>query len=69
MDYDYIDEMADDVIRGDYGNGEERKRRLGRRYNAVQNRVNEKLGYDKRYPKIIELFLVLVMDMKLNTCK
>lgn len=50
MDYDYIDEMADDVIRGDYGNGEERKRRLGRRYNAVQNRVNEKLGYDKRYP-------------------
>ena len=69
MDYNYIDRMANRVIRGDYGNGEERKRRLGGDYNAVQNRVNEKLGYDKRYPKIIELFQVLVMDMKLNTCK
>ena len=50
MDYNYIDRKANRVIRGDYGNGEERKRRLGDDYNAVQNRVNEKLGYDKRYP-------------------
>ncbi|MDR6939468.1 N-acetylmuramoyl-L-alanine amidase [Arcanobacterium hippocoleae] len=40
-----IDALADAVIRGDYGNGEERKRRLGNLYNAVQARVNAKLGY------------------------
>lgn len=40
-----IDALADAVIRGDYGNGEERKRRLGNLYSAVQARVNQKLGY------------------------
>ena len=40
-----IDALADAVIRGDYGNGEERKRRLGANYAAVQKRVNQKLGY------------------------
>ncbi|EFL94024.1 N-acetylmuramoyl-L-alanine amidase [Mobiluncus curtisii] len=40
-----IDALADAVIRGDYGNGEERKRRLGNLYSAVQARVNAKLGY------------------------
>ena len=39
-----IDALADAVIRGDYGNGEERKRRLGANYAAVQRRVNEKLA-------------------------
>lgn len=39
-----IDALADAVIRGDYGNGEERKRRLGGNYAAVQKRVNDKLG-------------------------
>lgn len=39
-----IDALADAVIRGDYGNGEERKRRLGANYAAVQKRVNEKLA-------------------------
>lgn len=29
------------VVRGDYGNGAERKNRLGDRYNAIQKRVNE----------------------------
>lgn len=38
-----IDALADAVIRGEYGNGEERKRRLGANYAAVQKRVNEKL--------------------------
>ena len=37
--------LADAVIRGDYGNGDERKRRLGNLYGAVQARVNQKLGY------------------------
>lgn len=40
-----IEALADAVIRGDYGNGEERKRRLGSNYAAVQKRVNQKLGY------------------------
>ena len=40
-----IDAPADAVIRGDYGNGDERKRRLGNLYGAVQARVNQKLGY------------------------
>lgn len=39
-----IDALADAVIRGDYGNGDERRRRLGNNYAAVQARVNEKLG-------------------------
>lgn len=39
-----IDELAKEVIRGDWGNGEERRRRLteaGYDYDAVQKRVNE----------------------------
>ncbi|MDK8300961.1 MAG: N-acetylmuramoyl-L-alanine amidase, partial [Actinomycetaceae bacterium UMB1218B] len=40
-----IDALADTVIRGEYGNGEDRKRRLGNLYSAVQARVNAKLGY------------------------
>ena len=39
-----IDALARAVIRGDYGNGDERKRRLGSLYNAVQERVNEILS-------------------------
>lgn len=39
-----IDELAKEVIRGDWGNGSDRRNRLesaGYDYNAVQNRVNE----------------------------
>lgn len=39
-----IDALADAVIRGEYGNGDERKRWLGVNYAAVQKRVNEKLA-------------------------
>ncbi|MDE1654376.1 N-acetylmuramoyl-L-alanine amidase [Actinotignum schaalii] len=39
-----IDALADAVIRGEYGNGDERKRCLGANYAAVQQRVNEKLS-------------------------
>ena len=38
-----VDALARAVIRGDYGNGAERKRRLGSLYDAVQARVNEML--------------------------
>ncbi len=36
-----IDELVHKVINGDYGNGEERKAKLGPLYNEVQNKVNE----------------------------
>lgn len=39
-----VDALAHAVIRGDYGNGAERKRRLGSLYDAVQARVNEILS-------------------------
>lgn len=39
-----VDALARAVIRGEYGNGEERKHRLGSLYGAVQARVNEILS-------------------------
>ena len=39
-----VDELAQEVIAGKYGNGEDRKNALGSRYNEVQARVNELLG-------------------------
>ncbi|MCC6107950.1 MAG: hypothetical protein LIV26_09365 [Atopobium sp.] len=36
--------MARAVIRGDYGNGDERRRRLGSYYSIVHSRVNEMLS-------------------------
>lgn len=38
---DSLDEQAHRVIRGDYGNGAERREKLGERYTEIQNRVNE----------------------------
>lgn len=39
-----IDELAQEVIGGKWGAGEERKKKLGAKYEAVQNRVNELMG-------------------------
>lgn len=39
-----IDELAHEVIQGEFGNGEERKSILGGKYDAVQDRVAELLG-------------------------
>lgn len=39
-----VDELANEVIKGLWGNGQERKDRLGDRYTEVQNRVNEILA-------------------------
>ena len=47
-----IMDIADRVIRGDFGNGEARKRNLadaGYNYAFVQNEVNRRLGYSKRH--------------------
>lgn len=40
-----IEGLAWRVINGEFGNGQERKDRLGDRYAAVQKRVNQLLGY------------------------
>lgn len=37
-------QLADEVIAGKFGDGENRKRALGNRYDAVQKLVNQKLG-------------------------
>ena len=47
-----VDDLANDVIKGLYGNGEERKKALddlGLSYSIIQNRVNELLGCEKRH--------------------
>ncbi len=41
---DDIEKLAYDVINGLFGNGEERRAKLGAKYDAVQARVNEILG-------------------------
>ena len=42
-------ELANQVIRGDFGNGEERVQALGKMYKLIQNKVNEIYGDPKRY--------------------
>lgn len=42
-DADRISKLADDVIAGKYGNGSERKKKLGKDYEAVQAEVNRRL--------------------------
>lgn len=39
-----LNALADAVIRGEYGNGDERKKKLGSNYDAVMKIVNQKLG-------------------------
>ena len=51
-----IEELARAVIRGEYGNGQERKDKLGNLYNEVQKRVNEILNnVSQETPNIEEL--------------
>ena len=45
-----FNDVANRIIRGDFGNGDKRKENLGSLYRFVQNWINEKLGYYKRYP-------------------
>ena len=42
--------LADEVIKeGKHGTGQARKDSLGDDYNDVQNEINRRLGYSKRY--------------------
>ena len=61
-DYE-IDSYANAVIRGDFGNGSERKEKLGAHYDEVQRRVNEKLRHcDSGYSS--ELYHHGILGMK-----
>lgn len=46
-----LEALADAVMRGDYGNGEERIRRLGANYQAVQDIINRRL-YGSPAPRL-----------------
>ena len=61
-----IEELAKAVIRGEYGNGEERKQKLGNLYNEVQKRVNEILGNNGSSEKI---YIVKKGDCLCNIAK
>lgn len=52
-----IDELAQEVIAGKYGNGDDRKNVLGDRYDEVQARVNEILGVGQE-----EYYTVVIGD-------
>lgn len=43
-----IEALANAVIRGEYGNGDQRRARLGSLYDTVQARVNEILGFKSK---------------------
>lgn len=49
-----IDELAKRVINGEFGNGEERKQKLGNLYNEVQKRVNQLLNKDNKIIYVVQ---------------
>lgn len=61
-----IEELAKDVIAGRYGNGEERKQKLGNLYNEVQKKVNEILKENITSEKI---YIVKKGDCLCNIAK
>lgn len=56
--------LARKVLAGAYGNGDERKRRLGARYDAVQAEVNRILREEQVQPKSIAQLAQEVIDGK-----
>lgn len=49
-----LDEMANKIIRGEFGNGEERKKLLGESYADVQKRVNQILLGENKTKEILD---------------
>lgn len=45
-----IDQLAKEVIQGEHGSGDDRKKALGSQFDAVQAKVNEMLGGNKTVP-------------------
>lgn len=63
---DNIEQLAKDVINGKYGNGEERKQKLGDLYSEVQKRVNEILRGNTEKQ---EIYIVKKGDCLCNIAK
>lgn len=61
-----IEELAKEVIAGKYGNGEERKQKLGSLYSEVQKRVNEILRGNTQKE---EIYIVKKGDCLCNIAK
>lgn len=61
-----IEELTKEVIAGKYGNGEERKQKLGNLYNEVQKRVNEILRGNTQKE---EIYIVKKGDCLCNIAK
>lgn len=61
-----IEQLAQDVINGKYGNGEERKQKLGDLYSEVQKRVNEILRGNSEKQ---EIYIVKKGDCLSNIAK
>lgn len=62
-----IDEIAKEVINGQWGNGDERKKRLeeaGYNYKEVQNKVNQILGGNNYYPACDKKYLSIIDALK-----
>lgn len=59
-----LDNMAISVIRGNYGNGEERKKALGDAYRTIQDRVNQLLGFTTQ--AVSEVSEKLVVDQNIS---
>lgn len=62
-------EVVDDTIRGNYGNGEERKAELGERYTEVQDMVNEQIKTGKPAKRPIKKTDVKKLKDKLKKSK
>ena len=66
---DPIGYLAARTIRGDFGNGQERRDNLGPLYAPVQNEVNRQLGYSKRHYWWFKIFkyelIYYILNMKL----
>ena len=62
-------EVVDDTIRGNYGNGEDRKQQLGERYSEVQDMVNEQLKTGKPAKRPIKKSDVKNVKKKLKKTK
>ena len=45
-----FEEDVRDTMNGKYGNGQERKDRLGNNYGAIQNEINRRTGSNVRHP-------------------
>ena len=61
-----IEQLAQDVIKGKYGNGEDRKKALGNLYTEVQKRVNEILNKNNIKE---EIYIVKKGDCLCNIAK